>query len=465
MSRYQPTRRSVLRATGLATATAIAGCLGTDSGGTDDGTGDGEIHILTDLTGEQWEPYWEDELIAGFESSADASVSVEYAGMQGQGGQRLATLLQSNTPPECYHATQTEIGDLFNQGLTQSVDSVIDELESIWGETLFKYTMQPFNGDRDEEMHMIPNGIYVGGVFNYRKDIYEKLGLSVPTTWQGLVDNAKAIHESDDVQAAGFGVAGTPAGKSGSDFSNWLFNAGGQTWKSAGDSIELAFEKEHVMAVLEVLQELANYSPDPSSLSWAKTIEYWAGGRIAQCFMNNAWLCGPAYAAGATEIARNTEQALIPIREGADPITRGWILANGTPIIKGSSNPEGAKAFNKYMFGEEHMIPVSQLEPMRFIPPYADVMDADAYRNAEIFQVEDGIFLEKNEKIVSEIVPELDNADLPSSPETLHVGTIYIQDQMVNRVLIEGQSPEAAYEWALDEYETQISNAQQQANY
>lgn len=460
MRRYTLSRREVLSGVSAGAAGLLAGCLG---GGGDD-TSNEEVHVLTDLTGEQWQAFWEEDIVPGFKNETGIPVNVEYTGMQGSGGQRLATLLQSGDPPACYHATSAEIGDLINQGLTRPVDGVVDHLESVWGETLYRYTMQPMGGDRSNETHMIPNGLYVGGCLNYRRDIYEELGLSVPETWRALVDNAKAIHESE-FEAAGFAVPATPAGKSGSDFTNWLYNSGGDVWQESGGEIELWFEKKHVMPVLETLAELAQYSPDPSSLNWGTTIEYWAGGRIAQCFMNNAWLCGPAYAAGAKEIALNTEQALIPTREGADPVTRGWILANGTPIIKGSSNPDGAEQFNKYMFGKENHVKASLIEPMRFLPPYRGIMETDAYRNAEIFQAENGAFLEKNQRVIDEIVPKLESPDLPSSPETLHVGTFFIQDQLVNRVLIEDEDPNAAYEWAVNEYKKRYKQVKQKANY
>lgn len=452
-------RRQVLSGLGVGTAGLLAGCLG---GGDDD-----ELHILTDLTGGEWETYWEEELIPGFEEDSDVPVNIEYAGFHGSGEQRLATLLQSGDAPEFYHGTTSEFGDLINQGLTRQVDDVVDDLEEEWGDALFKYTLQPMTGDRDDETHSIPHGVYVGGCLNYRADVYEALDLEVPETWDDLVDNAQAIDESDEFEEMrGFGLSGEPVGKSGSDFANWLYNSGGDVWQENGDGeLELWFDEEHVMPVLDVLLELSEYSPDPSAIGWEDTIEDWIGGRYGQCFMNNAWLCGPAYEAGAEEIALATEQALIPTRDGVDPVTRGWVLVNGTPIIDGSSNPETAEEFKRYMYGADNHVEVSLMEPMRFIPPYEEIIEDDEYQEAEIFQAEDGAFLEKNEFIMDEIVPELESPELPSNPETLHVGTFDIPAELTNRVLVDGEDPEDAYEWSIDEYETRYDDVQEQANY
>lgn len=475
MVRYDLTRRRALQLTGAGTAGMLAGCLGNgdepgENGEDPNDEADPEVHILTDFSNEPWQNYWEDELVPSWEEQRpDVPLNVEYAGFQGTGEQRLATLMQAGDPPEFYHATLSEMGDLINQGQTMPVNDVVEDLEDIWGgEVLFKDTITPIG----DEVHSIPHGVYIGGTFNYRGDIYEELGLEVPETWDELVENARAIDEAEQFDERGFAVPAVPAGKSGSDFSNWLYNSGGWVWEYAnngGDEVQLWFDEEHVIPALEHIQELSQYSPDPSGVDWASTIQMWAGGRIGQCLMNNAWLAGPAYMAGAEEIAFNTELAMIPKREGADPLQRGWVLVNGTPLIRGSSNPEGAKDFKRYMYGEERHIEVSLMEPMRFLPPFESIMEADAYRNADIFQVEDGIFLEKNEQAM-ELTSVLDSeeysgVETPSTPETLYAGTFNIDAEMTNQVIVEGRDVQDAYEDAADRFETRLQEGYDVANY
>ncbi|MFW5958750.1 MAG: ABC transporter substrate-binding protein [Natronomonas sp.] len=481
MSRYQLTRRNALQLSGVGAAGIMAGCLGDDDsdgdgGGDSDGDsggngGDSEVHILTDYASEAWQEYWEDDLIAGWESdNPDVPINIEFRGFQGTGEQRLATLLQSGEPPELYHGTISEVGDLVNQGQTMAVNDVISELEDLWGgEMLFKNTANPF----DDEIHLVPHGVYMGGTLNYRQDIYDELGLEVPETWGELVENARAIDEAEQFDERGFAVPAAPSGKSGSDFSNWLYNAGGDVWQFAnngGDEVELWFDEDHVIPALEHIQELAQYSPDPSSLDWGSTIEQWAAGRLGQTIMNNAWLAGPAYFAENEPVAFNTKQAVIPMREGADPLQRGWVLIDGTPILDESSNPEGAKDFLRYMYGEERHPEVSLMEPLRFIPPFQGVAETDAYQNADIFQVNDGIFLEKNQRALNEIAPTLDSEEYsgketPSTPETLYAGTFPIDSEMVNQVIVEGRDIQTAYEEASERLEERLEEAVERANY
>ena len=58
-------------------------------------------------------------------------------------------------------------------------------------------------GFEDGGMHILPATI-TGPIIFYNKTVYEELGLEVPTTWEQLGENAKAIYEAKGI--AGFGV-------------------------------------------------------------------------------------------------------------------------------------------------------------------------------------------------------------------------------------------------------------------
>ncbi|QLG50167.1 ABC transporter substrate-binding protein [Natrinema halophilum] len=455
------TRRQILRGSGIGAAGLIAGCLGTGGGGSED-----ELHIMTDYTGDAWDKHW-NTLTDGFNEQNDISINLEKVGMQGTGGQRLATLMQSGNPPEMFHGTITQIGDLVNIGRTQSVSGVVDDLADEWGEAMFRDTITPIEG----ETHMIPHGVYAGGTLNYRADLYAELGLEEPETWSELVENVKAIDEagietSQGDKVRGFALPAQPAGKPGSDFSNWLYNAGGDVWQPGTENdLELWLDEDHVLAVFDHLNELANYSPDPSGLNWTSTIEDWTLGRLGHCIMNNAWLCGPAIANGLTDLALATEQTLIPKREGADPIQRGWVLADGTPVINGSSNPDTAKDFGRHMYGAEQGVATTLVEPMRFMPPYRGILETDEYQSHEYFQMEDGAFLEKQRYCMDEIAPKLTSEEAVTTPETLHINSMDITSEAVNRLVVSGNDPQDVYDWTISEYESALEDVQSQSNY
>ena len=460
------TRRRLLKGSGTGLAALTAGCTGGPGAGTETstdtttgGANKNEVHFLTDYSNDAWQDKWENEIVPGFEEQTGIPVNVEYAGMQGTGEQRLTTLMQSGDTPESFTGTLTQVGDMVARGQTAPVGDALSAIEEENGDLLYKSTVTV-----SDQVHMIPHGLYLGGTFNYRKDVYEKLGLEVPETWEELVHNAKVIDESDEVQERGFAMPAPKAGKSGSEFSNFLANAGGGTWQweTEGETAKVWFEEEHVLAALDAMSELAEYSPDPSSVNWSSTIKYWVGGRVAQTIMNNAWLAGPAYGAGVTDIALNTDVAPIPKREGADPIDRGWALLDGHPVLSDADNVEGAKELLKFMYeGPETQADKSTIEPMRFLPPYESAVDTDEYQSAEIFGVEDGYFLDLNRKCMEEVAPNLQSPDRPSTPATLFAGRFPIDSEMVNQVLVQERDPAKAYEEAKSRLQKRLEEGQE----
>ncbi|MWG36342.1 extracellular solute-binding protein [Halomarina oriensis] len=419
--------------------------------------------MLTDYASEAWQAKWQDDIIPGFEEevSPDYTVTAEYVGLQGTGEQRLTTLLQSGTPPEMYFGTITQVADLVAQDQTAPLGDLVSRIEEANGEMYFKSTVTVA-----DSVQMVPHGLYLGGTLNYRQDIYDMLGLSVPETWDQLLENARAISESDETQALGFATAAQPAGKAGSDFANFLANSGGGVFQATEDGgAEIWFDEQHVTESLTVMQDLAEFSPDPSSLNWGSTIENWVAGRIGQCIMNNAWLAGPAYAAGATDVALNTNIAPVPMQSDADPIDRGWALIDGTPVLSGSDNVGGAEAFLEYMYGSpEAQADKNLVEPMRFLPPYQDILETDAYQSAEIFQAEDGYFLDLNRRCFEEIAPNLQSDERPSTVATTYESRFQYDSEMVNAVLVQGNSPQQAYEDGLGRLETIFQEGQELAS-
>lgn len=473
------TRRRMLQGSGAGLATALAGCSGSGDGG--DGGSDGddgqttttqgeqtttqnqnEVHVLTDYTSEAWQTTWEEDAVPGFEEKTNIPVRVEYAGMQGPGEQRLLTLLQAGKPPELYTATSSQISNLMVEGQTAELGDTVANLEEQNGSMLFKNTVS-LGG----EVHMMPHGLYLGGTFNYRTDLYDKLSLEAPETWEDLLNNAEAIDNDKDIDARGFAISAVKAGKSGSDWSNFFRNAGGGLfqWKSdSQEEAEIWFDEDQAVETLEFMNQLSEYSPDPSSISWASTLKYWAGGRIGQTVMNNAWNVGVAYRAGATSVAKNTDVGLIPKQKGADPIDRGWALIDGTPVISSSDNPEGGKRLWTYMYDTpQKVIDKIHTEPMRFLPPYEGVIEEDAYQQADIFQAEDGYFLDLNRKLMEEVAPHMSSPERPSTPASFYESRFQYDSEMMNAVLVQDVAPKQAYQNAYADLERLFQEGKEKA--
>mgnify|MGYP000150348121 FL=1 len=444
---------------GTTTTTSSSGNSNTNSGTTTANTA--EVHVMTDYANDAWQSEWENTIKPDFTDNYKPPLNLEFVGLQGESRNRLNTLLQSGNPPELFSSTITEVGDLVARGQTASVTDIVDEFASNNGDVLARSTI-----DVAGDTHKVPHGLYLGGTLNYRQDVYDALGLSVPKTWDELVENAKAIDEAggDLEKVRGFAVSAKDSGKAGSDFTNFLYNAAGNFYRYTNEDeteVEIDFPEEKVKASLRTMKELAKYSPDPSGLSWASTIQNWVVGRVGQCLMNNAWLCGVAYANDIPSVAKATNQALFPKREQSlDPIDRGWALIDGWTFLSGADNPTGAKNLMRTMYGSPSKTAKRNLiEPMRFLPAYENVIETDAYQSAEIFQAEDGIFLEKNRHCIENIAPEL-GGDRPSTPASLYAGRFPIDSEMVNAYIVLDEDLDTVYQNARQKLKTRLEEGQ-----
>lgn len=456
-------RRRVLQAAGAGATGMLAGCFndgnGNGGGGNGNGNGGGEVHVLTDYATDAWKTMWDSEIVPGFEQETGTPVNVEYVGASTAGDQRLQTLMQAGDPPTLYTATFSQVNGLVSQKQHLPVDDVLDEMEAENGETLFRDNIT-ING----EATFMPRGMYTAS-FIYRTDIYDRLGLAVPETWDELLENARIIDEDPDTEARGFGIGGGRNLKASTHFNTLLATAGGgyYQWETEGEEAGVWLDEEQVTAALEFAGELSEYSLDPSSMTWGSSISNWAGGQLAQDISLNAWAAGAAYRA-KPEIGLNTGVALPPKRSGADLLDHGGIFPEGAPIIKGSTNPEGGKELWKYMHGTpDKLAGTMEPEPMRFLPTYASVTESDTYTGFDFFQAEDGYFLDLNRKIIEENVPNLANPDRPQTPATLYASSYLWDAEMMNAVLAQGRSASDAYQAGFENAEQRLSEGKEKA--
>ena len=463
-------RRQFVQGVGTGVVAATAGCFNNGSGGNGNGNGTGtddgyavdEIHILMDYASDAWEDRWEKTLIPAFEENTGVSVNMEYVGFQGNSEQRLQTLMQSGDFPNSYQGSTSETADIISSGNAVPVTDVNERIQETNGEFAWDPSLITYSGDQ----WYLPHLTYAVGSVSYRKDIFDRLGLKPAETWDDLLSNAEAIDTDGNTDARGYNVGGTKAGQATSEFITYLRCNGGGVfdWKgSAQEEVELWFDQDQVVETLEFMNQLAEYSPDPSATTWTASLKYWAGGRVAQCWHLNAWTAGIAEGAGVDSIAKNTEIAPTPVNQGADPMDRGFISPDGATILD-TEGSQATKDFFAYIYGtKKRTIDNLLMEPMRSFPPYKGLMEEDAYKNAEVFQKYDGHLYDLNQQVADEVVPKLSNPDRPTTPETRYVNRFSILAEMVNRVLVVGDSPQIAYEEARGRLEERLAEGKERA--
>ncbi|WP_226040146.1 ABC transporter substrate-binding protein [Natrinema sp. DC36] len=451
----------------------MAGCLG--GGGDDDG-----VHFITDYYNTSWENLW-DEMASQFEENTDHSMNIEEGGMSGTQEGRLAQLIQAGNPPDANTSTFDQVADIWSTDQLSSVGGVVSSIEEVNGELNVGGAF--LGGD---DMFQIPHGVYVSN-FQYRQDVYDELGLSEPETFQDVLDNAQAIDEAGGAYSdmAGYGLAGMPTGKSQDEFQVLLASAGmsglGIRWNDpeAQDELEMYWPEEEVTTVLQYMKDLAQYSPDPTSIGWAESLGGWAQGQYGQQYHLNAWPVGvaalQAEAADSEEegqflsnVAENTQVMAYPTWEGISK-DQNWLSApapDGYHVFSGGENTQAAKEWFEWLYADsmEKTVQFYEMDPGRFLPSYGDVLGSEAFQNQGIMQAHPHLY-EKLQYVQNEIwgnhYGSVDAANV-SSPVALYMQRQWFYGEMVNNVVTDSMSVQEAYEYGEGELESALSEAKEQ---
>ncbi|MDS0478641.1 ABC transporter substrate-binding protein [Natrinema sp. 1APR25-10V2] len=471
MTRDNINRRRVLTGAGAGLTAAMAGCIGGGGGG-----GDENIHFITDYYNSSWESLW-GEMQSQFEDSTDHSLNIEEGGMSGTQEGRLAQLIQAGNPPDANTSTFDQVADIWATDQLSSVGDVVSSIEEVNGELNVGGAF--LGGD---DIFQVSHGVYVSD-FVYRQDVYDELGLSEPQTFQDVLDNARAIDEAggDYSDMRGYGLAGMPTGKSQDEFQVLLASAGvsglGVRWKDpeAKDELEMYWPEEEVTTVLQYMKDLAQYSPDPTSIGWAESLGGWLQGQYGQQYHLNAWPVGLAAAQAEAQdsdalrgLAEASQVMAYPTWEGIDK-NENWLSApapDGYHVFSGGGNTQAAKDWFEWLYADsvEKTVQFYAADPGRFLPSYSDILGSDAFENQDLMQAHPHL-LEKLQYVQDEIwgnhYGSVDAANT-SSPVALYMQRQWFYGEMVNNVITDSMSVQEAYEWGQGKLEESLSEAKEQ---
>lgn len=190
----------------------------------------------------------------------------------------------------------------------------------------------------------VPYTYYQWGIY-YRKDIFDKLGLSKPTTWEEEKANCQKLLEADiKCYTIGTKFLWTAAGwfdylnmrTNGYEF-HMALTAGKEKWTD--DRIK------KTMANWRELIDMEAFIGDHTAYSWQEAIPFLVDGKAASYLMGN-FAVDPIKAAGLTDDQLDFYQ--FPL------ITEGIPMAEEAPtdtlhIPSGASNKEAARAFLQFV--------------------------------------------------------------------------------------------------------------------
>jgi len=180
------------------------------------------------------------------------------------------------------------------------------------------------------------NGIEAYGCVGYHKPTYEQLGLSEPTNFEELEENARQISESDETDQQGIVSRTSSTTLSSANFGT-MFRSHGAKWIDRREKVATLNSEEGVAALERFGRMLNNYGPrSPSTYDWYANNEAYNQGRVGMIYSTpqTSGIIGPD---------RMSETKWLPPLQGPggqEPVVDTWIWSTG--ISEFSQNPEAA---------------------------------------------------------------------------------------------------------------------------
>jgi ABC-type glycerol-3-phosphate transport system substrate-binding protein len=218
----------------------------------------------------------------------DVKVQVEALGW-GDLNTKLFAAIAAGDPPDLTELQPYATASLYQKGLLRPMDDVVQAIgeEDI---TPLVRKLQYFDGHYYGIAHVIGSNIFI-----YRKDLFDKKGIKVPTTWSELAEAAKRLTEDLDgdgkIDLYGITLPGERLYMGFILPAEWLASNGGrwvdpETWRPA-------FTEKPFIEMLYFVQELNKYCPPGwSGRGYLDTMAQFASGKIAIVIMAGARTIG-----------------------------------------------------------------------------------------------------------------------------------------------------------------------------
>lgn len=347
----RPRTRVIALVTAAAATCALAACDGGDAGGGALGSGD-SVTIITSQA--PWNPAY-DAVIAAYEEETGVSVDVRAFPNDEVKTQMLNDAQSGNHAFDVYQVNEVDMAQFNANGLLLPLQEADPDFEL--DPEVFTYDNLPYWNtetgafSEDGTLTSIP---LMGNlqIFIYRTDVYDQLGLEVPTIWDEVLDNAEAVVDND---AARYGFVMRTQGVAGSpqityDFSGILYGLGGSFFTEPGTDWTPALDSPEAIEAATLLRDLAATGPEETqTIGQAEAIAAMLAGDSAQL---------DTVAAGASAMNDESSSNIVgnvgfaPLPGGASP-TGTWNL--GIPADLPDDRQSAALDFISWVTSEQGM--------------------------------------------------------------------------------------------------------------
>lgn len=379
---------------------------------------------------------------------------------------QLAKASGANAMPVVIHSGSELLSSFGETGLVdrQATTSVIKSI----GENKFYLGALKQLQAPDKSYNAVPLYGWVQGLW-YRSDMFKKSKLNPPETWDDILVAAKHFNNPKE------GFYGILIPSDLDQFSEQVFTQialsnNAQMFNSKG---ELVFNSKQMVEALAFYTELAKYSP-PGKQTW-RARDYYIQNRMAMFpystfIMDDLALAESAANSLTSEnfdglkgasfdknLVKNTK--MVPVIKNKQSASYGQITGVAILKEKDTRKTEAAKEWIMFIEEKDNLISWGHSALGGANPAIKSVATSKDYLNDPR-----GVFVRYGRAKMSEIVSGMDNiqkfnvVDGKVYPEANIIFSKMIIAQMIQKTVLQGESPEKAVAWAHKEMAKIVSD-------
>ena len=359
--------------------------------------------------------------------------------------QKITSAIQAGEPPDIHFSIPDLTVAIKETGAVQPVEDIVEEIDS--SHPFLPAAVQPY----ESEGHTW--AVPVFGMIQmlwYRKDMFEAAGLdpeSPPRNWDELRQYSEQLTQGDKY---GIGITSSKHLYTDQEFYTFMITNGGKDLFSDDGSV--AFDQPHNVETLAFYKELSQFSPPGSnSWTWAEPQAALNNGTLAMAIEKGQFL-GP-FEEESGRPAEDLGVAPVPWPPDGE---RGSIYYSNAAMTytQEEEKLEGVKEFMKFVLEPKNYANILLAEPGLFLPVTEDG-DSPAWKDSEV--------LGKYPEAVNLMVEQSKYGYLfgftgdQIPPGIGQISAENMLSQVVQKAIVEGDSPESAVAWGQQEMQDAAS--------
>ncbi|MFD1644089.1 ABC transporter substrate-binding protein [Haloarchaeobius litoreus] len=430
MARDQSTRRQLLTATGAATTVALAGCIGSLTGGSGGG-GSNEIKYLSDR-GDSREII--DQIITEFEDEYDYTVDVTYTSKGTSTDEQLQRMRAAGNPPDIIFDTSADAYRYQRDGKAAQVSDVVQG------------TGLPDPVNVDGESYFVPTMVepLMGW---YRNDLYPEN----PTTWETWRTEAQRLTEEEDIN--GYVVQSGQTNNADTMVTQTLWQNDVNIYDGPADDIQVTIDddenRQAAVETYEWLQTMSQYAPNGSGWEWGDAIAALQQENAAAA-MSVGGLPILTIQANRPDLVEKLSPTAFPVPDGKSQ-DKWWAYMEGHVVWNDGDATEGARQFVDFFSSSSRFMDFILSAPLFQFPPTREGLDSEAVQNNETIQQHPEVMdLVRDNWDAFTTVLATGRDGAPNIVAADAYGQ-QLFGQSADQLLVGGRSPEETVDWVASE--------------